>query len=130
MHVLLYFFKDLVIFHLSFSLETITKVLLSHRLQGLKLLPHSCLITIEIRLSFFLLIFTDFKHFLFNFESDLLLEGNYLRNQPFNSGSVLVKYSDVALISFLVFSGVEFKQHSEQKIDLFLFSEFFLMLGD
>ena len=95
-HVLLYFFKDLVIFHLSFSLKTITKVLLSHWLQSLELLPHSCLITIEIRLSFFLLIFTGFKHFLFNFESDLLLEGNYLRNQPFNSGSVLVKYSDVA----------------------------------
>jgi hypothetical protein len=70
------------------------------------------------------------KSLFFDFDSYLTLKCNYLRNEPLYGHAVLIENSDVPSVSLLMFSRVEFKQQFQEKVNLFLLFEFFLIFRD
>lgn len=112
MHVFLNFKKDFCIFGLGLTFKSISKVLLTDYLHHLEILSHFMIITMKLRFSFVSFCLTGLDEFFLKFESNLCLIRNDLRNEPFDSNTILVKIFYICTICLCMFACVEFEKNA------------------
>lgn len=112
MHIFLNFKKDLCILGLVLTLKPISKVFLTHCFHCLKILSHFIVVTSKLIFSFLSFCLTGLNEFFLNFESNLCLKINDLRNEPFNGYAIFVEFVDVTTVCLCVFACVEFEKNA------------------